>query len=32
MSIHLPPLEKLAMPSPSCIAPTAVTEDPLAGL
>ena len=32
MSMQLPPLEKLAMPSPSCIAPTAVTEGPLPGL
>ena len=32
MSMQLPPLEKLAMPSPSCTAPTAVTEGTRAGL
>ena len=32
MSMQLPPLEKLAMSSPSCTAPTAITEGSLAGL
>lgn len=32
MSMQLPPLEKLAMPSPSAMAPTAITEGALAGL